>query len=126
MQMDYAVALNGESGFALLLGDTDGPATISTVLGSCYASVLLIAEDFNNDNHIGAHYSCTRLLLDAMPLFGSHEEVLKSAATRFCACAMLPCANPDAPNVQTSSTCAMRKPCCTWARGTEYSALVFL
>ena len=55
MQSDYVVALAGESGFAIMIGDADGPASITTSPASCYSSALVLAADLNNDNHIGAN-----------------------------------------------------------------------
>ena len=55
VQSDYVVALAGESGFAIMIGGADGPASITTSPASCYSSTLVLAADLNNDNHIGAH-----------------------------------------------------------------------
>jgi hypothetical protein len=55
VQSDYVVALAGESGFAIMIGDADGPASITTSPASCYSSYLVLAADLNNDNHIGAN-----------------------------------------------------------------------
>ena len=57
MQSDYVVALAGESGFAIMIGDADGPASIATSPTSCYSATLVLAADLNNDNHIGANCS---------------------------------------------------------------------
>jgi hypothetical protein len=65
VQVDYLVVLNGDAAIAVLLGDADGPATISTSLASCSGSYQLVAADFNHDNHIGAQHLCTVLHVPA-------------------------------------------------------------
>lgn len=57
-QPDYVVALAGAPGFAVMIGNADGPAFNATVISSCHGANVTLAADFNGDGHMGASHNC--------------------------------------------------------------------